>query len=60
MVKTKKEMLFTSSKDLEFYEIDHKYCVDGVELPSVTTILKGAGFGNYNYVKRNVLACKCS
>jgi predicted house-cleaning noncanonical NTP pyrophosphatase (MazG superfamily) len=48
-------MLFKSSKDLEFYEIDHKYCVDGVELPSVTTILKGAGFGNYNYVKKNVL-----
>lgn len=55
MHKTKKDMLFKSSKDLEFYEIDHKYCVDGVELPSVTTILKGAGFGNYNFVKKNVL-----
>ena len=55
MSKTKKEMLFKASKELEFYEIDHKYCVDGVELPSVTTVLKNAGFNNYNYVKKNVL-----
>lgn len=40
---------------LEFFESDHVYLVDGIQVPSITQILAHRFGGKYSHVKREVL-----